>query len=292
MSSERKVLEKQLKEPDRLQVQLTQLLAWIIKNARALVLFVGLPVAAVVGLVFGWQAYQGQKKHGRETELGGVQVVYEAENKTATDKRQELQTKIADLDAKIQKASAPAPAAAPKEGEPAAAPAPAAAPDPKLLADKAALEKERDAVKADHTESAKQFMAFYEKYPTTPEGWVAGMTAARIAMEKEKYADARPTLEAILAQSKAYPFYQVQTRLVLMGLLEELGDYDKALAETEALEKAVDTELKPRVLLARGRIQLLKNAKDDAKKTFGTLIETHGSTPEAQKARSLQALIN
>jgi len=46
------------------------------------------------------------------------------------------------------------------------------------------------------------------------------------------------------------------------------------------------------VLLARGRIQMLKNARDEAKQTFSMLIENHGASPEAQKARSMQALLN
>jgi predicted negative regulator of RcsB-dependent stress response len=118
------------------------------------------------------------------------------------------------------------------------------------------------------------------------------MTAAKLYIDSEKYQEAKPLLEEVLAKSKAAPFYQVQARFALVGVAEELGDFDRALEETLALEKLVDKEMLPKVLLTRGRLQMLKNAKDDAKATFAQLIEAHGTTPEAQKARSIQGLLN
>jgi hypothetical protein len=37
---------------------------------------------------------------------------------------------------------------------------------------------------------------------------------------------------------------------------------------------------------------MLKNSNADAKATFNALIEAHGTSPEAQKARSIQSLLN
>jgi hypothetical protein len=37
---------------------------------------------------------------------------------------------------------------------------------------------------------------------------------------------------------------------------------------------------------------MLKKANDEARTTFSKLIETHAASPEAQKARSLQTLLN
>ena len=118
------------------------------------------------------------------------------------------------------------------------------------------------------------------------------MTAARLYVDDEKFQEARPLLETVLNKSVKAPFYQVQARLAIIGLLEELGDFDKALEETAALETRAEKELLPKVLLTRGRLQMLKNAKEDAKATFAKLIETHGATAEAQKARSIQSLLN
>jgi predicted negative regulator of RcsB-dependent stress response len=151
-------------------------------------------------------------------------------------------------------------------------------------------------VRADHSESLGKYVEFGKKYDDVPEGWLAGMMAAQILAEDGKTADARQVLEGILAKSGDQPFYQTQGRLFLVGLLEEAGEWDKALLELDALDKALDkaneSELKATALLARGRIQMFKDAKEDAKKTFALLLEKHGGSPEAQKARAYQTLIN
>ena len=118
------------------------------------------------------------------------------------------------------------------------------------------------------------------------------MTAARVLIDQNKAAEAQPILEGILTKSKDNRFYQAQTRLTLIGLLEQSGDYDKALGQVDALDKAVGAELKPLVLLTRGRLQLLKNDKATAKTTLNQLIDSYGTSTEAQKARTMLALLN
>lgn len=279
MSSLQKEHAKQLKAPDAVQKRLTSLLAWILKNSRV-GLYALVPIVIAVAAFLGWRYFQGHQKNDRVEELGKIQVVYEGEQKKANDARQVIMKKIEALDAK-----SPVPAA---DGSVATTP-PA---DPAVAAQKAVLEKEAEGIKADHAASRAQYQEFFKKYETTPEGWLAGMTAARLLIEEEKLAEAQPIIETVREQSAKVPFYQIQARFALLGLFEESGDFDKALAETDALEKLVDKDMQPKVLLARGRLQMLKNAKEDANKTFSALIEQHAASPEAQKARSIQALLN
>lgn len=282
MSSLQKEHAKQLKAPDALQARLAGILAWLLKNSRV-GLYALVPVVIAVGSFLGWRYFQTHQRNARIEELGKIQVVYEGEQRKVNDARQAIGKQIEALEAK---AAAPAPADPTK-------PAPAApALDPQVAIQKAMLEKQAEGIKADHTVSRGQYQEYFKKYEGQPEGWLAGMTAARLLIEEEKLTEAQPLIETVLAKSKDLPFYQIQSRFALMGLLEESGDFDKALAETDALEKLVDKEMQPKVLLARGRIQMLKNSKDDAKKTFSSLIENHSASPEAQKARSIQALLN
>lgn len=283
MTSTHKQQTKALKAQDPIQARLTLLLDWMLKNANV---FFGAFAVLVLGAgaYYGWTVYRESGRSERVEALGQVYVVFDSEQRQAAEARDLLVKKIEAIDAK-----AVAPAA--KPGEPSQ---PAAALDAASLAEKASLQAQADAIKPDHQGSRAQFEAFAkdQKYADTPEGWHAGMTAAKLYMDDEKFAEARPLLESVLARSKDSPFYQVQARLAFVGLLEETGDFDKALEETGTLEKIVDKELLPRVLLTRGRLQMLKNAKEDAKTTFAHLIETHGTTPEAQKARSIQGLLN
>jgi predicted negative regulator of RcsB-dependent stress response len=256
---------------------------WAVKHWRPLALGV-VPVLVVLAGYFVWRKVEQSQRGSRLEALGKVQVVFEDEERKANDQREAIQKQIEDLDKKL----APPPAAT-KPGETAPPPA---QPDPKLAADKAALEKQAEGIKANHAESLKQFQDFYKKNEKTPEGWLAGMTAAKLLIDDQKITEAQPILESVVDASKAYPLYQTQGRLALSGVYEEQGNYDKALAELDVLEKSVSADVLPKVLLARGRIQLLKSQKAEAKATFDGLIEKHGASPEAQKARSLQALLN
>jgi predicted negative regulator of RcsB-dependent stress response len=289
MSNNYKEQKKALKQPDQFQAKGIVFLDWLMKNTNKLVI-VAVPVVLVFVASAGYKHIQEQRRDKRLEELGKVQVVYEDEQRAAFKQRQEIAKQIEEIDKKIN----PTPAAAPAPADPAKpAPAPvAASPDPKLVLEKTVLEKKMEDIKADHTKSIGLFAEYFKKHEATPEGWMAGMTNARLLTEQEKVAEAKPVLENVVKLSKESNFYQTQSRLALIGVLEELSDFDGALAQVDALDKTVDADLKPKILLAKGRLQMLKNSNADAKATFNTLIETHGTSPEAQKARSIQSLLN
>lgn len=285
MSNSYKEQKKSLKQPDKFQAKGIVFLDWLLKNTNK-VAMVAVPVVLVFAASAGYKYFQEGRRTTRLEELGKVQVVYEAEQRIAFKQRQEISKQIDEIEKKIN----PAP-----EADPAKALAAAASPkipDPKLVAEKEALEKKMEDIKADHSGSTAQFQEFFKKFEKTPEGWMAGMTTARLLAEEKKVADAKPILESVIALSKDSSFYQTQARLSLIGILEELSDFDGALTHVEALEKIVDNDLKPKIMLAKGRLQMLKNSKDDAKATFSALILNHGASPEAQKARSIQSLLN
>jgi predicted negative regulator of RcsB-dependent stress response len=280
MSSASKEHLKSLKQPDQFQVKAMALMDFLLKNTKVMAGIVAV-AALVVGGVYAARVFSNKARDGRLEELGKVQVVYEAEQKKAQTAREAIQKQIEAVEAKAK------PAAAVKPGEPAAPPS-----DPKVQAEIDDLTKKAEAVKADHTESAQKFAEFFKKNDSNAEGWMAGLQAARLDVDLGKPAEAQPLLEQVLDKSKGNQFYQVQARLALISVLEDAGNYDKALAEVDTLDKLVDKEMKPRVLLAKGRIQMLKNQKTEAKATFNSLIEQHGTSPEAQKARSIEALLN
>ncbi len=281
MSSAKKDQLKSLKQPDQFQVKAMAFMDFLLKNTKVLLAVVA-TAAVVVGGVYAVRGFQNKARDSRLEDLGKVQLVYEAEQKKAQTEREGIQKQIEALEAK-QKPAVPV--------DP-AKPAPPPAKDPKVTAEVEGLQKKAETVKADHAESAQKFQEFYRKNDASPEGWMAGLQAARLVVDLGKPAEAAPLLESVLEKSKGSQFYQVQARLALISILEDQGNFDKALAEVDSLDKLVDKEMKPRVLLAKGRIQLLKNQKTEAKATFNSLIEQHGASPEAQKARSIEALFN
>lgn len=285
MSQTKKEHLKSLKQPDQFQVKAMKLVDWLLSNTKVIT---GIAVVCAVVVVGAYVVnYASERsRNTRLDELGKVQIVFEGEQKKAQDQREALQKQIDALES----------AAAPKATDvPAADAGVKAAPkekDPKVTAQTDALKKQVEGVKADHTESTAKFQEFYKKFDSSAEGWMAALTASRLLVDNGKAPEAVPLLTSVLDKSKSNTFYQVQTRLALISVLEDQSEFDKALAEVDSLDKLADKEMKPRILLAKGRIQLLKNQKDAAKATFDSLIEQHGASPEAQKARSIQALFN
>ena len=98
-------------------------------------------------------------------------------------------------------------------------------------------------------------------------------------------------MRIILMRSKEYGFYQIQCRLILVNILEEKKEYDKALAQIENLEKIVSEDLIPKVLFAKGRILHAKKKQDEALSIFDSIIKEYSTSPEADKARSAKALL-
>lgn len=281
MTSANRQQLKELKRPDAIQLKLTQVLNWLLENARYLA-FAAVPVALGVGGYYGFRYFQDSKKKARLEELGKVQVVYEDEQRKAAEARQAVNTKIEALEKK-----------APAAGEGAAKDKPK---DPKVSGEVEKLRNELSAIRADHNGSMAKFLEFNKKYPDEAEGWLAGMMVAQIFAEEGKVAEALQVVQDVLSKSQNQPFYEVQGRFFLAGLMEEAGQWDQALGELDTLEKSLDklgvADFKPKVILARGRVLLLKNDKEAAKKAFVSLTELHAGSPEAQKARAYQTILN
>ncbi|MBI2602273.1 MAG: tetratricopeptide repeat protein [Deltaproteobacteria bacterium] len=144
---------------------------------------------------------------------------------------------------------------------------------------------------ADHKASHSQYLEFFQKYTSKPEGWRAGLFAARIFLDERKLTEAADILAKILSHSLGVDFYQVQVRLMYMGVLEDLKLYEEALQEAETLLRIATDEFIPRALLVKGRLQFFSGLKEEAAQTFDLIITSHSATPEARQAQAVKALL-
>jgi len=260
---------------DGFQARLIGLFDWLVTNSKY-VWMVLVPVLVILVLGLGFQAWMESQSSKRRAALGAIEEAYANEAIESGKKREEIQKKIDEIEA----GSNPGTASKPQSV------------DVQKLIQKSQLEKERDAIRPDHSGSREKFAAFFKEHGNTPEGWLAGVRAANIWLSDRKTAEARPILEHVAKESLSMPWFQFQSRMLLVSLYEDAGEFDAALKELEIVERLAVDDLKPKVKLAKGRIQLLKDSKDEARATLDEIISQHGSTPEAQKARSWLALIN
>ncbi|MBM4252585.1 MAG: tetratricopeptide repeat protein [Deltaproteobacteria bacterium] len=276
MTSVHKEHIKTLKGPDLFQVKVMAGVDWAVRNVR-LIAYVLVPVVAAIGVLAGYRVIQSKRQDSRIEELGKIQVVYNGESKRAADKQKPILKKIQDIEA--------------KPGNKAASPESSGL-TPQQEEEIAALRKEAEAIKPDHSSSSTSLMAFYQKYEQYPEGWLAAMMAAHVMIDDSRIGNAATVLEGLVSKVKSNPTYLSLVTVELAGLAEEQGDFDKELSLIGGLEKTADSELRPKLALMKGRALYLKGDKEGAKTTLATLVDGYASSAEAQKARSLLTLIN
>ena len=278
MTSVRKEHIRELKGPDQFQVSFMAAVNWAVKNARQLV-YALVPVALVLVGLLGYRYIQAKRKDARLAELSKAELIYESESKKANDLQKPLFKKLQELEAKAASSGA-------KD---------AASLTPAQQAERDALRKQIEAIKPNHQASTAAFQAFYKANESNAEGWLAGMMTAKAMIDESKFDEALPILATIEAKAKTEPFYQILAGLANAGIAEQQGNFDNEIRVLDALDqltKSGNADLKPQLQLMRGRALLLKGDKANAKSTLSNLIDTHASSPEAQKARSLLTLIN
>jgi RNA-binding protein YhbY len=299
MSSTEKQHQRELRQPDPLQVRLARFLNILLSNSKV-IFAMGLGIAVIVGSYYVYERIQTNIRMGRVEKLGKIHVIFANEEKKAADQRQEIQKKIEDLAPKTPAANQS------PEGPLGEAPLGKLPPEKESL--KKELTEKMEAVKADHSESQKQLEAFYKEYSDKPEGWAAAMLVVKIIIDQEKLSDAKTLYEELASKTQSEPFYQIQTRLGLIGLYEEQSEFDKGLSEVEllmglmgggqetsttkqALYAGYAQEMMPKLLLKKAQLQIFKGAKAEAAQTLAVITEKHESSPQAQEARNLKIMV-
>jgi predicted negative regulator of RcsB-dependent stress response len=268
MSSEKTTQPRGL---DAFQVKVLEFLAGIAQNPKPMLGVVGLVLVALVA-GYGIRYFASHKSDNRRVELSKVDQVYDDELTKIQKQREELEKKRDTL-----RAALPSPAS--PEAVPPTSP------------EIAALDTQIAALKPDHKGSADQYKAFYEKYPKNAEGLLAGLKYAAFSAEQKQLEEAQKVLEAIIKESASYSIVHTQSLLLLISVLTDRDQLDKALEYSDTFVKAATGELKPRALLGKGQIQFLKKDYANAQTTLNQVINEHGNSMEAERARSLLALV-
>ncbi len=265
--SSNKDFRKSLKGPDQFQ---TSVASWMDK-AYAYRVQIGTAVALILVVVvgvLGWQYSQGQKKAQRQQELAKIETMYSDELKEASEKRGKLQDELKKINDKGEKKLTK-----------------------KDRSAKALLESQIADVKANHDKSVAQYKEFFENNRDYPEGWLAGFRVASDYLKKKNFVEAKSILVDVMAKANGVLFYELQGRFLLANVLAELKEYDQALSEIETLISKANDDLKPRMILLKGRVLVAKKDMKAARESLDLLIKDHSASVEAQKARAMKAVL-
>lgn len=268
-----KIKDKALKRPDSFQDHVMNAINFLTANSRRILMM--LTPIIVVGIV-GYAAYVWNNRSAvaRRAELSKILAMHNDELTAVNRKREETQKQI-----NVIRSSKPS-----KDGKKTEL-------SPENLATVTNLEKQIADLKPDHTKSMVEFKKFYESHKKNVEGWMAGLTWAGYQLQNGKSSDSRSTIEEIAKASSANSFYQMNSRFMLIGLLEDAGEFDAALKECDILTKIATDDARASVLLAKGRLNFFKKSFAESRQSLKEILEKHASSPEATKARGLIALM-
>jgi len=269
---------KELNAPDQFQSKAAHIMDWAILNKNQLIA-AGVGLALVVMALFGYEHFKVSQKDTRIESLGAIQMIFDSETKTINDEADALRKTLGVTKPVGDKLSAAEKTKLEAENK-------------KIEAENAVVEAKIESLKPNHTASRDAFAEYAKENPSNPEGWMAGVTAANLAIDAGNTAMGKELLQLVIENSKQSEFYQAHSRLILVGLLEDEKKFDEAIKQIDELEKLVGKDLKPKVLLAKGKAQMLKKASDEANVTLSKLIKDFGSSPEAKEAKSIKALLN
>jgi predicted negative regulator of RcsB-dependent stress response len=272
-----KQIEKQLKRPDSFQDTGLKIVNYLTQNKARIALMLS-PILAVAVIGYGVMAWQKGQATKRRAELAKISAMVAEEQDGVAKQAEALQKEIDTLRTPTT----------PDPKNPEQKPATQSA---ESLLKIATLETKIKELKPDHSKSTAAFKEFYAANKSTAEGWMAGISWASTALGENKLTDAKVVVEEITKSSTAQKFFQIQSRYMLAGILEDLGEFDAALKEAEILSGLVDEDAKPMMLLLKAQILYFKKDLPAARPVLTEIVEKHGSTREAQTARSLLAEI-
>ena len=268
-----KIKDQALKRPDSFQDHVLNGINFVSTN-RQRVLMMMAPLLIVASGVYATYLWTQKKADSRRAALAKILTHYSDEENSVAKQREELQKKIEPLrSTKTGKDGKKLPNSS------------------ENLAAITKLEKQAADLKPDHTKSMSEFKRFYDSNSDTVEGWMAGLKWASNQLQESQIPEARKVVEQIAKASSSNKFYQMNSRFILIGLMEDAGEFDAALKECEVLMKLASDDALPSILLTRGRLQFFKKSFDDARASLKEILDKHSSSPEATKARGLMAIM-
>lgn len=268
-----KTKDQALKRPDNFQDQVLTAINFMTSNKQRVLMMMA-PLLIVASGVYATFLWTQKKSETRRAELAKILTLHSDEESTVAKKREEIQKQIEPL--RSSKTD--------KDGKKSTT-------SPENLATITKLEKQIADLKPDHTKSMADFKRFYDTNSDTVEGWMAGLKWASNQLQESQPGDARKVVEQVAKASASNKFYQMNSRFILIGLMEDAGEFDAALKECEILIKIASDDAMPSVLLTKARIQFFKKSFDEAKTSLKEILEKHSSSPEATKARGLMAIM-
>jgi hypothetical protein len=267
MSSEKR---KAMKGPDALEQAVAGAVQATSDNSATLIK-AGIALLAVIVAAILFFSFKSAKDGENQAKLAKIDKIFLEEQSSYEQKMQAQQEKFREvLSAMTGKGAS----------------------DSKDLQEKlATLRQEADAIQPDFSKSAAMYEEFYSQNAGTKQAGIAALQVAAGHLQPGKVAadQAEAWLQKALDLFSSNLIMGAQIRQTLMGLYEDQGSTDKALAMADQNIRSPAQHIKDYARLAKARI--LKGSKPDEAKALLDKILTDEKALYKDQARALRSSI-
>lgn len=262
---------------------------------RALWLGLGVPLLLVLAGFWGWQQWSSYSKELRLSEIGLVHDQYDQLRREYSDQSEALDDQISDLEEQISglQDSTEEKSAAGDGVSSSNSAGGGSAELSQLQRQLTGLQEQRaNLPQPDFSGVISGYQNILSKFSAHAEGLAAGVIAAQLLTDEEKFLEATEILAQVVSSGADHLFYGGQVRWMYINLLEDTGQYDKALqeivvwADTEDFlaEDYIYHFLVPSVLWAQVRLALKTGDREALSGGIEILVRDHSDAPETRWA--------
>ncbi len=275
MASNKKTA-KSLKKPDALQRFGVTMSDWIFNNQKSLIL-AGIAIGAIAIGAWGAVEYQESARLKRIERVAVAELIQFSEQKSFSDSQDTIQKMIRDLKERLNPIDKKKKIAKKEKA--------------KIEKQISSLEKQTETAEPDFKKSTAEFIAVFKELQVHAEGWYAGLKGAKGLIDQKDYKNAQSLVEKVASASKDHMIYGSQSRIMLFGLYQQNGEFDKASSLSNKIISSASEDDKPEWLLAKAKLLITLKKNEEAKKLLNNLVTEHSDARQAKIAQNIMSVL-
>lgn len=277
----RKDQSREMTAPDEFQKRAVGFYSWMYTHQQKIYMGVAAVVlVCAIGVTVNYLV--SQKRLRRLDDVSAIDVALEQEKQRLEEQKQSIQSELSAMRTKLSAAQSAKP-----ETKEFLTPA-----QVKELEDKiAAASARRDGLVLNSRDIRQNYFEFYQANKGEETGRRAAVQAIMLDIETKDFDAAKKLAAELLAEKAKTPFYQVQVRLVYIGLLEQTGEGEQALAQARLLRDSADQDFLPRGLLVAAGVEKRFGDLERARNDLQRIQDEFPDSPEAVKAGALKSIL-
>ena len=138
---------------------------------------------------------------------------------------------------------------------------------------------------------AKRYEELFLSKPSTQEGKLVGLKAAKLYLDDKAYDKAMATVEQVIDKSKKSVFHQVEGYFLMLSILEAKKDYDLAINKIESFLAKAPESLQATMMYNQARFYIKKQDNEKANSILASIVTKYPNSKDSARAIALQSTL-